>query len=43
LQPAVELSGFVFAVGFYSLSWKVSSNHNWHSFLMKRGFTCSDT
>jgi hypothetical protein len=28
LQPAVELSGFVFAVGFYSLSWKVSSNHN---------------
>jgi hypothetical protein len=30
------------AVGFYSLSSKVRSIRIWHSFLLKRGFTCRD-
>lgn len=38
----VQLAGFSFADGFYSLSLKVTSICNWHSFLMKLGFTCRD-
>jgi hypothetical protein len=40
---AIQLAGHIFAVGFYSLSSKVRSMRTWHSFLMKRGFTCKDT
>jgi hypothetical protein len=37
---AMQLAGFIYAVGFYSLSSTVRSIRNWHSFLMKHGFTC---
>jgi hypothetical protein len=40
---AIQLAGLIFAAGFCSLSSKVRSLSNWHSFLMKRGFTCRDT
>jgi hypothetical protein len=40
---ALQLAGFIFADGFYSLLSKVRSIHNWHSFLVKCGFTCRDT
>jgi hypothetical protein len=39
----IQLAGFISAVGFCSLSSKVRSICNWHSFLMKIGFTCRDT
>jgi hypothetical protein len=35
----IQRAGFTFAVHFYSLSSKVRSISNWHSFLMKRGLT----
>jgi hypothetical protein len=38
LQPAIQLTGFIFAAGFYSLLPKVRSIRNWYSFLMKCGF-----
>jgi hypothetical protein len=39
----IQLAGFIFAVGFCSLSSKVSSICSWHSFLTERGFTCRHT
>jgi hypothetical protein len=43
LQLCDPGAGFIFAAAFYSLSSKVRSIHNWHSLLMKCGFTCRDT
>jgi hypothetical protein len=40
---AIQLPGFVSAVGIYTLESKVRSIRNWHSFLLKRGFTCRVT
>jgi hypothetical protein len=40
---ALQLAEFIFAFCFYSLSSKVISNRNSHSFLMKHGFICRDT
>jgi hypothetical protein len=39
----IQLAGFIFAVGFYSLLSKVRLGHNWHSFLMKCDVICRDT
>jgi hypothetical protein len=38
----MQLAGFIFAVCFYSLLSKVRSICNYHSSLMKHGFTCRD-
>jgi hypothetical protein len=40
---ALQLAGFIFAVGFYRPSPKARPIRNWLSFLMKRGFTWWDT
>jgi hypothetical protein len=42
-SSAIQLAGFNFAVGFHSMSLKVRLIHNWHYFLLKLGFTWSDT
>jgi hypothetical protein len=39
---AIQLEGFIFAVGFYSLSLKVRPICNHHAFLIKHGCTCKD-
>jgi hypothetical protein len=40
---AIRLVAFICSLGFYSLSSKVRSIRNWHSFLMKHGLTCRNT